>query len=320
MLKTLGVLSNRQKTILVLCDKGKIGTLRQCEALAKPLEQHLNADAIYIDVNLPFWFKILTPFLTRHLPIRFLPTLSLNGQPSLIVAAGRQAYLLAAPLAKKIPTIALLKPRCSLDYFTIVIPPQHDEVGVHPNVIETLGSLHPHKEVSFAVNKKPDAYTITILLGGNSKHYTFKETDFVEIAAYLKQKVRDKSNTNILISPSRRTPTSGIDILKRELSNLDVTIWDGTGENPYFNYIGSADEILVTGDSISMISEACYLGKPIEIWKLPIKNKRFSRFYKTIIQNQHAVFAKAPWPITFNPLRECERALPLIIKLIQKEN
>jgi mitochondrial fission protein ELM1 len=317
MPKTLGMLSTTQKTILVLCDKGKIGTLRQCEALSKPLEKHLNSEVIYTYVDLPFWFKYLTPHITRHWPATFLPTLNLTHQPSLIVAAGRQAFLVAAPLAKQIPTIALLNPRCTPDYFTVVIPPQHDGVEKHSNVIETLGSLHPHNESTFAIDEKIGTYTITVLLGGNSKHYTFKENDFSEIAKYVKQKTVGRENTNILISPSRRTPMFGIDILKHELSDMDATIWDGTGKNPYFEYIGSANEILVTGDSISMISEACYLGKPVEIWKLPIKNERFLRFYDAITKNRHAAFANDAWPATFKPLRELERVLPLIIQKIQ---
>lgn len=319
MPKTLGMHNSTQynQTILVLCDKGKIGTLRQCEALANPLAQHINAKTVYIDVSLPFWFKILTPRLTRHLPKKFLPTFFTNYTPSLIIAAGRQALLLAAPLAKHIPTIVLLNPKCPLHYFDVVIPPQHDGIGTHPNVIETLGAIHPHNKASFKVLSQEN-YVISVLLGGNSKHYTFKETDFVKIATYLKAKAATIPDVKILISPSRRTPSFGIGILDKELSHLNATIWNGTDENPYFNYLGSANEILVTSDSISMISEACYQGKPVEIWRLPIKNKRFTRFYKAVTQNQHAVFAKENWPQTFTPLREAERILPIIIKLLGK--
>ncbi|MDP3371589.1 MAG: ELM1/GtrOC1 family putative glycosyltransferase [Candidatus Paracaedibacteraceae bacterium] len=309
------IFTKQKKIILILCDKGKIGTLRQCEALAKPLANHFDAELIYIDVNLPFWFKVLTPRLTRHWPIALLPT-NIKKQPSLIIAAGRQAFLLASPVAKHIPTIALLNPRCPLNYFKVIIPPQHDGIGEHTNVIETLGSLHPHNSASFTTKPFKDHNIITVLLGGNSKHYTFQEKDFIEISTYLKEKAASKSHTKILISPSRRTPMFGVDILRRELAHIDSTIWDNTGENPYFSYIGAANEILVTSDSISMISEACYLGKPVEIWQLPICNKRFDRFYKAIIKAQHAVFARKKWPEKFKPLKELDRILPILIKKI----
>ena len=167
-----------QKTILILCDKRKIGTLRQCEALAQPLSAYFNADLVYVDVNLPFWCRIFTPYISRHWPIKTIPMHNLPlKDPFLIIAAGRQSFVLASPLAKHIPTIALLNPRCPFDYFKLVIPPQHDGVGEYPNVIETLGSLHPHNEASFLTDiNVMDDYIVTVLLGGNSKHYTFKET------------------------------------------------------------------------------------------------------------------------------------------------
>lgn len=319
MLRTSGMHSRAasQKKIIILCDKGKIGTLRQCEAIAKPLAQHFNANISYVDISLPLWFRCLTPHITKYWPTKFLPTKILVEKQSLIIAAGRQAILVAAPLAKKIQTIVLLNPRCPAHYFTLVIPPQHDTIKRDANVIETLGSLHPHSETSFTIKKQQDSYTITVLLGGNSKHYVFAQSDFIKIAQYVKQKAAGKKDARVLISPSRRTPVFGMDILKHELSDINANIWDGTGQNPYFDYIGSADEILVTGDSISMISETCYLGKTVEIWKLPIKNKRFLHFYDAIVKNNHAVFAGDKWPSKFNSLRESERVLPLIISKIQ---
>ena len=41
--------------------------------------------------------------------------------------------------------------------------------------------------------------------------------------------------------------------------------WRGAGENPYFGYLALADAIVVTGDSVSMTSEACASGKPVYV-------------------------------------------------------
>jgi len=321
MPKTLGMHETfSQKTILVLCDNGKTGTLRQCEAIAYPLAGHYNAHVKIANVTLPLWYRFFTPFLSRHWPLRSAPARRyLNADPFLIIAAGRQACVLAAPMAKLVPTIVMLNPRCSRDYFTIIIPPQHDGIGSYPNVIETLGALHPHDAASFeSIAEKENTYTLTVLLGGDSKHYRFQNTDFIELSLYLKQKIKLTPSTRMLITASRRTPPHGILILQTELAGLDVTFWDGNGANPYFDYLGAADEVLVTGDSISMISEACYMGKAVEIWPLPIKNKRFHRFYDEIIKNKHAVFANTLWPETFVPLRERDRVLPLVISLLER--
>ena len=41
-------------------------------------------------------------------------------------------------------------------------------------------------------------------------------------------------------------------------------VWDGTGDNPYFAYLALADALLVTADSVSMVSEAAATGKPVQ--------------------------------------------------------
>jgi hypothetical protein len=39
-------------------------------------------------------------------------------------------------------------------------------------------------------------------------------------------------------------------------------------ENPYFGFLGLADSIIVTGDSMSMVAEACATRKPVYIFDL----------------------------------------------------
>jgi hypothetical protein len=63
-----------------------------------------------------------------------------------------------------------------------------------------------------------------------------------------------------------------------------------------------------------MISEACYLGKPVEIWPLPFSHKRFDRFFNQITEGHHAVMAEDPYPPSFKALRERDRVLPMVIQ------
>ncbi len=313
------------KQLWILCDQGKTGTLRQCESIAYPLADKMDSYVQSIAIKLPFWFRYLTPRLTRHMPKWLLPKTGLpDEKPALIVAAGRQALLLAAPFAKHIPTIVLLNPKCPLSYFSVVLPPQHDNVSSsRPHVIQTRGALHPHNTESFRCGenqKIENMYTVSILLGGDSRHHTYTKDDFSKIAAYLNEKAisyQGTSNIRFLVSPSRRTPAFGLAILAHHCQNIDLTIWNGEGENPYFNYLGVANEIMVTGDSISMLSEACYLGKPVLLWRLPIQNKRFLHFYETLRLYKHAVFHDEPKPDYFMPLRESERVLPEIISILK---
>jgi mitochondrial fission protein ELM1 len=49
-----------------------------------------------------------------------------------------------------------------------------------------------------------------------------------------------------------------------------VRRWQPTGkENPYLGYVATADVLVVTGDSESMLAEAVASGKPVYIYPLP---------------------------------------------------
>ena len=70
---------------------------------------------------------------------------------------------------------------------------------------------------------------------------------------------------SVLMTRSRRTGASGLALLRARLGGFSTAIWDGSGENPCFAYLALADAVLVTGDSVSMISEAAAIGKPAGI-------------------------------------------------------
>ncbi len=56
--------------------------------------------------------------------------------------------------------------------------------------------------------------------------------------------------------------------MRERLRGVSAEIWDGSGENPYIGYLALADAIVVTCDSVNMISEACATGKPVYIAEL----------------------------------------------------
>ena len=50
------------------------------------------------------------------------------------------------------------------------------------------------------------------------------------------------------------------------------------GDNKYAAFLAAADEIVVTEDSVSMITEACSTGKPVKIYSLKNSNNRTLEF------------------------------------------
>jgi len=55
-------------------------------------------------------------------------------------------------------------------------------------------------------------------------------------------------------------------------------MWEGTGDNPYFGLLALADAVVVTEDSVSMVSEAVATSAPVLLAGLPGKSRRIRLF------------------------------------------
>ena len=62
--------------------------------------------------------------------------------------------------------------------------------------------------------------------------------------------------------------------------DVDVVVWDGTGENPYFAFLATADTIVTTEDSVNMVTEAAGTGKPVYVQRLKGSSTRLGRFHE----------------------------------------
>jgi mitochondrial fission protein ELM1 len=71
-----------------------------------------------------------------------------------------------------------------------------------------------------------------------------------------------------------------VDALRAALEPLGGLVWDGQGENPYFGMLACADAIVVTADSVSMVSEAVATAVPVLIADLPGRSRRIGGFLR----------------------------------------
>ena len=61
-------------------------------------------------------------------------------------------------------------------------------------------------------------------------------------------------------------------------------VWDGNGDNPYFGMLALADAIVVTVDSVSMISEAVATAAPVMLATLPGRSRRNGLFTEALLR------------------------------------
>ena len=125
-----------------------------------------------------------------------------------------------------------------------------------------------------------------MLIGGANKAYRLTLRRLGEIADAVAAILRTAGGS-ALVTPSRRTGASGARAAARSARGLSASVWDGSGENPYFAYLALADAFLVTADSVSMISEAAATGKPVHVLDLAGGNAKFARFHAAMQAGRH---------------------------------
>jgi hypothetical protein len=184
-----------------------------------------------------------------------------------------------------------MNPYISLSHFKAVITPKHDHLKGN-NVIPILGVLH--KVTKEALEKEKSDYTppldppyIAVLLGGDSQHFKYTTQTIDDLKWHL-EKIHQKTKANFLITPSRRTHPDILSYIKQSFTDLPHYLWDFSNPNPYLAFLAHASTIVVTSDSISMTCEACFQGKPVFVYDLGIKHKKFNEFYKDIFDSNHA--------------------------------
>lgn len=242
--------------------------------------------------------------------------------PKIIISCGKStAYyskMIKQKAKNKIFSIFIQKPPINLSNFDVVISPKHDKCkGL--NVIETQGALTKiNSKYIKNINKKkaPSILKkkfVTVLIGGDSRHHKITKSILDKIIKSL-QLIEEQKKIRIFILVSRRTGKKNYLYLKKNLVNKNfIFILPNSKKVSYLNAISFAKAIIVTSDSVSMVTEASSTGKPTYIIDIPTKSKKFSLFIKNLIDLKLAYYLKD----TIS-LKRKEKALNDIDKVAKK--
>ncbi len=269
---------------------GKIGMVKQCVALAEAIG--LTPVMKQISVGRP-WRWLPAPLWPD--PIRALSTkgdILAPPWPDLLIATGR--LTVAPSLAVKRHSkgrcmcVQLQNPGAASGQFDLVIAPQHDRLR-GDNVLTTLGALHGVTEtvLSAAAERFRDSVAdmprplVAVLLGGPNGAFRFNRRTAERLGDDLAQLAR-RQGVGLLVTPSRRTPNDVIEVLRERLAGMTARFWNGDGENPYHGYLGLCDAVIVTEDSVNMVTEASGTGKPIYVVALEGSSAKFARFHNAM--------------------------------------
>jgi mitochondrial fission protein ELM1 len=256
-----------------LIDDGIAGNQRQVQALASAMG--LVASVRPIELRAPWrWFA---PRLVQGAR-QALPAAQQNALtppwPEFAIGCGRQSALVTRLLRAwsggRTFTVQILDPRIDPSVFDVVIAPQHDRL-TGANVVPTLGALNPVDDAWLArgaaefstLQQLPQPRT-AVLVGGPSREMGLGNAWLDGLVARL-QDLLAREGGSLMITPSRRTPAAWTARLHGAFDNGCVHFWSGAhdGQNPYAGYLAHAERIVVTPDSVNMLSEACATGKPV---------------------------------------------------------
>jgi mitochondrial fission protein ELM1 len=213
----------------------------------------------------------------RPLPSRFLngplgldPIDAHEPRPDLIVASGGKSVFAARTLAVryKIPFIFLgeRKPYPPKWFHTVFTPSSLETTStdVRMDVIPTKITPQIVQQAAADWTDRPAGHLWTMLVGGKSRSHRYTEADWANLAAGMTA-LAQRHGIRWLVTTSRRTGKE-IEAKLRELLPPDVVAeavwWCHAPEKKFAAYLGAAEKIWVTQDSVSMVTEAAATGLP----------------------------------------------------------
>ncbi len=161
------------------------------------------------------------------------------------------------------------------DEFDLTITTPQYRVPDHPRVLHNRLTLH--RVTHERLEREADFWRprlahlprprIAVLLGGSSGPYVLGERAAKRLGVAVDTLARALGGS-LMVTGSSRTPPGALATMGACLSAPhELYRWRADdADNPYFGFLALADRLVVTADSIAMLSEAVAAGKPVCIF------------------------------------------------------
>lgn len=203
-------------------------------------------------------------------------------RPDLVICCGCDAEAFARSIRKaagagKMRLVFIGRPRARFAEFSLVISTPQYALPARPNIVQLDLPLHRARpdRIAAALETWTPSFAhlpqprIALLIGGSTGPFALDAPAATRLARRASARAR-ATGGSLLVSTSHRTEQEAISALLETLdAPAHIHRWSRqVAENPYLAYLGLADEIIVTGDSMSMIAEAAATGKPLHLFDL----------------------------------------------------
>jgi len=232
--------------------------------------------------------------------------------PRLVISAGRRSAPIARWLrARGARTVHAMRPGFGAADFDLQVIGAHDRPAPAPNLIVIQGAAHrlTPEALAEAAAAFPDFAALprpitTLLLGGPVR----AEGMAPDAAARIAQQAA-RLGASVLATTSRRTGAPAAQAVAEVLKSIPHRLypWGEAGANPYGAMLAMADTLVVTGDSISMLSEALMTTAPLLIADPGGLGQRHAAVAQSLIAAGLAARLGAPLPPPRAPMDETGR-------------
>jgi mitochondrial fission protein ELM1 len=277
---------------LLIISDGKKGHENQSIAYASLLGSKY--EICYVSYT-SSWKKMLSyvfDFFGLHVKIfrhEGLPKESFDA----IVCAGSTTYYPAKFFKKKlnIPIIALMLPRgYRLKDFKHIFAMVHDNPPKKPNITPLHVNICQNDFKGIFKALKP---TVGVIIGGSNSNFTCKAS---EIRKHLNLIEQIFPESKLAITTSPRTPLDVENLIEQTECEFKI-IYSKNPKNPVGDFLNECQDVCITQDSTSMLSQAVCWGKA-KIHIMPLKStkkdNKYHQFANFLVENGYATWLGKP--------------------------
>jgi mitochondrial fission protein ELM1 len=206
--------------------------------------------------------------------------------PDLVISAGMRNEPVCRWIRKRsggrTRLVHIGRPWAAYRNFDLVVTTPQYRLPQRNNILQNTGTLHrvcPETLTAAAALRSsfahlPEPY-VGVIIGGNSGPYTFGPNTARDLAREASDMARTLGGS-LLVSTSARTIPAATDALAGTIDCPHYLYrWTPADRaNPYFTILALASALIVTSDSVSMLSEAAATGAPLYIFDLDPEHRQ----------------------------------------------
>ena len=222
--------------------------------------------------------------------------------PGLVIGAGRRTATIARQIknlsAGATRIVQIMDPGAITKDFDLICVPAHDARKKSSNVFQIIGAPHSlTPEVMSASREKwlpklshLPTPRIAVIVGGSTRRRKFTQGMATNLGSAASA-MAENTGGSLLITTSRRSADIQQTLINSIHAQNEFFQWEDKQENPYVGYLSCADRIIVTGESVSMCTEACASTAPVYLFAPPnLVTTKHQRFHQYLIDNGYAQY------------------------------